>query len=595
MSRIKNAFTTLPIHHKTILLIGLLMMISFTFYVSVLGYVFGIYDRQIYEKSSQVLNMSSVGIENQLREISNLSFKVMSDEPLQQCLLQLDKAESGYEKNGLRKKITNRLVAYAGSEKYVYSMIFIDNDNNIMAAGNREGISEKKQRELVALGQQYSGSNAWYTGGDQQARLLSVRQVKSFTGGAFTLEKLGTLVIRVRLDRIVQDQMQHPAEDSQLLITDGREVIYPTESTVSKSEIESELKRTQPYGIAMFEQGRNFVARANSPYTDWVYLYMTPFDQMFKQIQFVKQLVTVIFIMIFLAALIFGAKFSRSITQPIAQLIKKMRNIEKGDLDKLEEAALGNVPISSQNEVGLLHRTFKMMVQRIRELIDENYAKQLVIRETELKALQAQINPHFLYNTLESINWLAKVQKQHQISEMVEALGFLLRSSVNMSEKWITLERELDIVRSYVTIQHTRFEERLDFDMDIAPEVGTARIPKLTLQPLVENAIHYALEPSIEPCRIRIRARADGDNVVIEVEDDGPGMTPEFLEQLQEGRVQTRGQGIGLSNIKERIRLTFGDEGEMIMSSNPGSGTVVSIRIPWIREDDDDVQSDARR
>ncbi|WP_063568055.1 histidine kinase [Paenibacillus sp. O199] len=595
MSRIKNAFTTLPIHHKTILLIGLLMMISFTFYVSVLGYVFGIYDRQIYEKSSQVLNMSSVGIENQLREISNLSFKVMSDEPLQQYLLQLDKAESGYEKNGLRKKITNRLVAYAGSEKYVYSMIFIDNDNNIMAAGNREGISEKTQRELVALGQQYSGSNAWYTGGDQQARLLSVRQVKSFTGGAFTLEKLGTLVIRVRLDRIVQDQMQHPAEDSQLLITDGREVIYPTESTVSKSEIESELKRTQPYGIAMFEQGRNFVARANSPYTDWVYLYMTPFDQMFKQIQFVKQLVTVIFIMIFLAALIFGAKFSRSITQPIAQLIKKMRNIEKGDLDKLEEVALGNVPVSSQNEVGLLHRTFKMMVQRIRELIDENYAKQLVIRETELKALQAQINPHFLYNTLESINWLAKVQKQHQISEMVEALGFLLRSSVNMSEKWITLERELDIVRSYVTIQHTRFEERLDFDMDIAPEVGTARIPKLTLQPLVENAIHYALEPSIEPCRIRIRARADGDNVVIDVEDDGPGMTPEFLEQLQEGRVQTRGQGIGLSNIKERIRLTFGDEGEMIMSSNPGSGTVVSIRIPWIREDDDDVQSDARR
>ncbi|MCZ1263996.1 sensor histidine kinase [Paenibacillus tundrae] len=595
MSRIKNAFTTLPIHHKTILLIGLLMVISFTFYVSVLGYVFGIYDRQIYEKSSQVLNMSSVGIENQLREISNLSFKVMSDEPLQQYLLQLDKAESGYEKNGLRKKITNRLVAYAGSEKYVYSMIFIDNDNNIMAAGNREGISEKKQRELVALGQQYSGSNAWYTGGDQQARLLSVRQVKSFTGGAFTLEKLGTLVIRVRLDRIVQDQMQHPAEDSQLLITDGREVIYPTESTVSKSEIESELKRTQPYGIAMFEQGRNFVARANSPYTDWVYLYMTPFDQMFKQIQFVKQLVTVIFIMIFLAALIFGAKFSRSITQPIAQLIKKMRNIEKGDLDKLEEVALGNVPVSSQNEVGLLHRTFKMMVQRIRELIDENYAKQLVIRETELKALQAQINPHFLYNTLESINWLAKVQKQRQISEMVEALGFLLRSSVNMSEKWITLERELDIVRSYVTIQHTRFEERLDFDMDIAPEVGTARIPKLTLQPLVENAIHYALEPSIEPCRIRIRARADGDNVVIEVEDDGPGMTPEFLEQLQEGRVQTRGQGIGLSNIKERIRLTFGEEGEMIMSSNPGSGTVVSIRIPWIREDDDDVQSDARR
>ena len=103
MRKIKNAFTSLPIHHKTILLIGFLMLISFTFYVSVLGYVFRIYDRQIYEKSSQVLNMSSVGIENQLREIANLSFKVMSDEALQQYLLQLDKAESGYEKMGCSK------------------------------------------------------------------------------------------------------------------------------------------------------------------------------------------------------------------------------------------------------------------------------------------------------------------------------------------------------------------------------------------------------------------------------------------------------------------------------------------------------------
>ncbi|WP_293199698.1 histidine kinase [Paenibacillus sp.] len=595
MNKIKNAFTKLPIHHKTILLIGFLMLISFAFYVSVMQYVLNIYDRQIYEKSSQVLNMSSVGIENKLRELSNLSFKVMSDEPLQQYLLQLEKANSGYERNSLRKKITNRLVAYAGSEKYVYSMIFIDNDNNVMAAGNREGISATKQNELIALGEQYAGSNVWQASGDQQARLLSVRQVKSFTGGAFTLEKLGTLIIRVRLDRIVQDQMQEPAEDSQLLIIDGTEVIYPTESNVSKSEIAAELKRTEPYWIASLDQGKYFVARAYSSYTNWNYLYTTPFDQMFKQIQFVKQLVMVIFIMIFLVALVIGAKFSRSITHPIAQLIKKMRNIEKGDLDKLEEAALGNIPVSPQNEVGLLHRTFKMMLQRIRELIDENYAKQLVIRETELKALQAQINPHFLYNTLESINWLAKVQKQHQISEMVEALGFLLRSSVNMSEKWITLERELDIVRSYVTIQRTRFEERLDFDMHIAPEVGTARIPKLTLQPLVENAIHYALEPSVEPCQIRIRARAEGDYVRIEVEDNGPGMTSEFMERLQEGQIQTRGQGIGLTNIQERLRLTFGDEGIMSISSKPGSGTVVSISIPWIREDDDDVQSDARR
>lgn len=118
-----------------------------------------------------------------------------------------------------------------------------------------------------------------------------------------------------------------------------------------------------------------------------------------------------------------------------------MKQIEKGDLDNLEEQSLGVVSQTAQDEVSQLNRTFKMMIRRIRELIDENYAKQLIIRETELKALQAQINPHFLYNTLESINWLAKMNKQAKISEMVEALGYLFRSSIGLKDPLITLEK----------------------------------------------------------------------------------------------------------------------------------------------------------
>lgn len=206
----------------------------------------------------------------------------------------------------------------------------------------------------------------------------------------------------------------------------------------------------------------------------------------------------------------------------------------------------------------MLHRTYKKMIRRIRELINENVAKQLLLRETELKALQAQINPHFLYNTLESVNWLAKANKQDRISEMVEALAFLLRSAVSFEEQLIPLRKELDIVRSYVTIQTTRFDERLVFHLDVPEELMDAQIPKLTLQPLVENAIHYALEPRIEPCRIAIIARESEGALFLRVEDDGPGMTPDFLEKLRSGQVTTRGQGIGLTNIQERINLTFG-------------------------------------
>lgn len=591
MNKVKSVFNRLPIHRKMILLISLLMLFCFGFYLSVLQYVFQIYDRQIYEKSSQVLNLSSVGIENQLREMANLSFKVMSDEQLQRYLLELAKADTVYAKTALRKKITNRLVAYAGSEKYVYSMLLIDNENTVMAAGNREGLPVSMLPELVSLGQQHAGSNSWYTGGDRQARLLSVRQIRSFTEGAFTLEKLGTLVIRIRVDRIVEDQMQEPGEGSRLVISDGTEVLYPSDSPADQREILSEMNRTEPYGIAHFAQGRYFVARTFSSYTNWVYFYMTPFDEMFKQTQWVKRLVMVIFVAILLTALTVGARFARSITSPIAQLIKKMRKIEKGDLDKLEEAAFGPLPGFLQDEVGQLYRTFMMMMQRIRELIYENYAKQLVIRETELKALQAQINPHFLYNTLESINWLAKMHKQRQISEMVEALGFLLRNSSNMSEKWITLEKELDIVRNYVIIQRFRYEERLDFEMEVDSASTAALIPKLILQPLVENAIHYGLEPRVEPCQIRIRVTTESKRVILEVKDNGPGMTAEFLEQLRVGNVRTRGQGIGLTNIRERLKLAYGEAGVFHIESRSGEGTTVTIRIPWIEEGVTDVQS----
>ena len=149
--------------------------------------------------------------------------------------------------------------------------------------------------------------------------------------------------------------------------------------------------------------------------------------------------------MIFLVALVIGAKFSRSITHPIAQLIKKMRNIEKGDLDKLEEAALGNIPVSPQNEVGLLHRTFKMMLQRIRELIDENYAKQLVIRETELKALQAQINPHFYITRLNPLTGLPKCRSSiksrrwlRHLASFCAARSICPRNGLRWNGNWIS-------------------------------------------------------------------------------------------------------------------------------------------------------------
>jgi two-component system sensor histidine kinase YesM len=574
-----------------VLLITVLMLVNFAVFAVVLKYVFHIYDSQMYRKTSEVLNISSIGIENELKDVEKITFKVTTDEQLQRYLLQLEKESSPYAKMVLRKKITNRLIAFAGSETYIYSMMVIDKEGQVMSTGNREGVPQKLRSTLSGLAADRDGSNAWYAAG--HSSLLAARQFKSFTDSNFTLNGLGTLAIRVRIDRIVADRVQASDRDGQLIITDGRQIIYPEKTLLSDNDIQTELGRKQPYGIASYTGGTFFAAQTKSSYTGWTYLHMPPFDDMFRSITLIKEIVSAIFVIMLLIALGLGARLSGSITKPIVQLIQNMRKIEKGDLDRLEEEALGAVPLSTQDEVGLLHRTYKKMIRRIRELINENYAKQLLLRETELKALQAQINPHLLYNTLESVNWLAKANKQDRISEMVEALAFLLRSTVSFEEQLIPLRKELDIVRSYVTIQKTRFDERLVFELDVPEELMNVQIPKLTLQPLVENAIHYALEPRVEPCRIAIIAREKDGALFLRVEDDGPGMTPDFLELLRNGQVTTRRQGIGLTNIQERIELTFGAPWGIELHSESGTGTSIHVCFPCVKGDQDHVQGAA--
>ena len=237
------------------------------------------------------------------------------------------------------------------------------------------------------------------------------------------------------------------------------------------------------------------------------------------------------------------------------------------------------------DEMGLLHRTFRLMVERINTLITENYANQLLIKETEFKALQAQINPHFLYNTLESINWIAKVNKQTKISSMVESLAFLLRNSISMKEEILTLGEELEVVESYVTIQKYRFDDRLIFELDVPERLLGRRLPKLTLQPLLENAIHYALEPTIGKSRIVVHAELTDDELLVSVEDDGPGMPEDTLERLRSGELKARGKGIGLLNIDERIKLAFGERYGLRIESEPGRGARVIVALPRDEEE----------
>ena len=227
------------------------------------------------------------------------------------------------------------------------------------------------------------------------------------------------------------------------------------------------------------------------------------------------------------------------------------------------------------DEIGKLHQQCDLMIQRIQTLIQKNYVNEILKRDAQLKALEMQINPHFLYNTLESINWRAKAIGNTQISQMTESLGTLLRATLGNKTSLVHLSYELELVNCYLTIQKLRFEDELEYHLSVADDIDDPVLPPLSIQPLVENAIHYGMEDMDEICHIFITISRDHDHLFIKVQNDGSLMEENLMEKLQNKQVRTGGFGLGILNIDKRIKLLLGDSYGLSFSNENGFATAL--------------------
>jgi two-component system sensor histidine kinase YesM len=274
-------------------------------------------------------------------------------------------------------------------------------------------------------------------------------------------------------------------------------------------------------------------------------------------------------------------ELSRSIYTPIKKLHDVTTTITKNDLQALVNSA--NV-----DEITELGMSFNIMIGKIRELLDAKVKEQENLKKAELRALQAQINPHFLYNTLDTIIWMAEAQRTEQIVEIVGALSSFFRISLSKGQDWITIGEEIERVRSYLTIQKMRYRDIMNYRIDVSPAVRDYTVLKLVLQPLVENALYHGIKNKRQGGTIIIRARPGGENeVMLEVEDDGIGFTPEKLAQLRAELADDSGDirlesGFGIGNVNKRIRLYYGRQYGITVQSEYNSGTRVTLIIPAI-------------
>ncbi|MDD4056569.1 MAG: sensor histidine kinase [Bacilli bacterium] len=272
---------------------------------------------------------------------------------------------------------------------------------------------------------------------------------------------------------------------------------------------------------------------------------------------------------------------SRRIATPLKVLEKSMRKIEQSDFLVVEPVAE-----SSQKEVASLSKSFNLMMSRIKELMDRIVVEQNAQRESELKALQNQINPHFLYNTLDSIVWLIENDKNKEASQMVVALAKLFRISISRGRNIITIKDELEHARSYLIIQSFRYADAFKYEFDVEEEVLEYTTMKLILQPLIENAIYHGLKNRIDEGLIKISVHREQDNIVFTVSDNGYGMKEEKIAQLYTNFYNPHlNDGVGLKNVYLRLVLYYGKEADLQITSELDEGTTIKIIIPMKRSE----------
>ncbi len=315
------------------------------------------------------------------------------------------------------------------------------------------------------------------------------------------------------------------------------------------------------------------------------YLYYEAVQLNAIQQQASEQILTDAVVIAALAALMIAVtlrqsfRLSRSITQPLATLCQRAEEVTQGDLTIRK-------PIETPvHEIRTMSESMEQMIARLNQQIHEGEQRQARLRKTELALLQAQINPHFLYNTMDTIIWLMEAGKTPEAVEMVSNLSAFFRHSLSKGQDVIPLEEEEQHVRSYLQIQHARYQDILNYTLDIDPALAGVPIPKLTLQPLVENALYHGIKLKRGGGHIHITGTAENGSVVLRVTDDGVGMPQARLDQLCTTIETDERVGFGLAAVHQRLRLQFGPGYGLMLASREGVGTTVTVRIPENREE----------
>lgn len=534
------------------------------------------YDRQLYKSSAQMISLFAEQIQDELMNFEDISYRILTDTALQENLSIIKEAAPGtLTWINAQTKVANRVAYYSlWFSNAVSFQLKTSRGNSYNHFFEASAGSDELTEERITAAVNHRGRFVWLTEEGAQTRLFLVREIREMQD--MDLDTLGCLLIEVDFPALVEQYNHSMAQMGVMprcaVYNDGL-CLYASDAAI------------QTLGVG--EDGYTYMKLDGQPMLCVRYTssngmkYVTLVD--YSGIRATTLVAVSVTILCILAAVLLTLAVSTGLIDNILNDLQLL-------LQKFDAFAISGEPVTTHNspyqrrldEIGDLHRGFDWMTRVWTRVNHEKEEQRHLLQEKQIQQLRAQIRPHFLYNTLESIYCLAQNLEDQRIAVMTNALGKLLRSSLNDKRDVITVSEDLQVTRDYLSIQQIRYGERLQVEYDFPQDILPCRIPAMTIQPLVENAIHHAAEKMLDVCVIRVSGAATADGVDIIVQDNGPGTDEDILNKLESGEVQPEGLGIGMRNIHKRVQHAFSEQYGLRVCSEEGQ-TQIIVHLPDTR------------
>ncbi len=588
MRWIKNRFINITLRSKLIWTYFIIALIPFVMIATLVAYFFVKQSgKNIFEHTDQMLNQVKTSIDVYISTIEKTSNYIIKEATTSGFLTMKSENESKWEE--VEQQISRMLFDIADTHKEVAGVLIATENDMYISTGMTRISRDSFTRE------------DWYRQAVQNPN--EIQMISNIAGrniitnksysidNVFSLSKaiidpatgaiLGVILFDLKHD-IISESIQSITlgEKGFIFVIDGnKNIVYtPTNKVIYRVNTDY-LQGEDNTPITTRIAGEKYQIRQDySSYTGWKIIGVFSLDDIMGSVNTMMSLLMISVLVTLVGIVIISLKISQTITNPITQLKRLMRRAEAGDLSVRFE-------VRSKDEVSVLGNNFNQMLDRIENLIHMVYQEQQNKRIAELKLLQEQIKPHFLYNTLDTINWMAREYEAEDIVQLVDSLTSMYRIGLSHGKDYISLEDEIKYVKNYLYIQKLRYGSKLNYEVSMDENLETLEVPKLILQPLVENSIYHGIKVKRGEGHLWIRVRdLEGNFLELSVEDDGSGMSPKQVEELNtllnDASNRNSNQSFGLFYIKERLKIRYGNRFYVQVESEKEVGTKVTIRLP---------------